>query len=133
MGEFKLGECYTRQEIRDQLGGGDLQSYLPTMDGKVIAACVRCCPCSNPNAPYVILPGWGPKIERTAKQFASQIDPVPAFTQKRGEKRKHVGYYRVKRQSFDEQEIERHAIKAHRAGDVSSVLFLERVDASCTK
>ena len=50
-----VGQSYTRQQIHDKVGGGSLQSYLPTRDGRVLCACLRLD--TNPGAPEVILPG----------------------------------------------------------------------------
>ena len=58
---FELGQAYTRPEIRAAAGGG-LQDYLPPADGVVVCGCFN--PDLNPDAPDVILPGFGPGIER---------------------------------------------------------------------
>ncbi len=45
-----LNKTYTREEIHEMLGG-DMQSYLPHKDGKVVCGCFRLD--TNPDAPNV--------------------------------------------------------------------------------
>ena len=124
-GKFTRDRCYTRDEIHNKLGGSK-QSYLPTVAGIVVAGCFQRSPSSNPDAPDIILPGFGPIVTKTADQFAKQGNAVPTFLKKRPGCWIYQGKYRVKEQSHDEEIINHHADKANREGDVSSVLFLER-------
>ena len=86
-------------------------------------------PDANPDAPDIILPGFGPVIEKRARQFTSQGGAVPIFIKQAVNWWQYVGMYRVVRQSFDKDEINWHATKAIRMNDVSSILFLRRVRA----
>jgi len=121
---FQLARHYTRREIHDALGG-NVEDYLPTKDGRVVCGAFRT-EDANPDAPMVILPGFGPRIEKNADLFASQGTGIPIFLKRGTNKWQYVGDFRVNRQSKEPSEIEKHAKRAGRQGDVSSVLFLER-------
>ena len=122
--KFSLAKHYTRDQIREVLGGNP-EEYLPTRKGRVVCGAFR--PDANPDAPMVILPGFGPRIEKTAEIFAGQSFGVPVFLKRATNSWQLVGYFRVQRLSKDPSEIARHASRAQREGDVSMVLFLERV------
>ena len=124
--KFEPGKLYTRDEIYAALGGSK-QSYLPTVNGRVVAACFKRSPDTNPDAPDIVLPGMGPIIKQAARQFTSQSDAVPTFIKQKVNQWKYVGMYKVERQSFDEEEIKRYAAKANRVNDVSSVLSLKKL------
>ena len=66
---FVRGQTYTRQEIHDQLGG-DLQSYLPHVQGEVVCGCFT--RRLDPNAPDQVLVGEGPDVVKYARVFAAQ-------------------------------------------------------------
>lgn len=126
---FQLGKHYTRDEIHDVVGGGT-EEYLPTKQGRVVCGAFR--PDANPDAPMIILPGFGEKIERTAEIFAKQADAIPVFL-KRGPKQwQYVGDFRVKKVSKDTSEIAKQERRANRQGTVSMVLFLERGSLTST-
>jgi hypothetical protein len=67
---FELGVSYTREQIHAQLGRS-LQSYLPHVGGRVVAACLRLD--TNPDAPAVILVGMGDGIEHAAELFGESL------------------------------------------------------------
>ncbi|MEA1053338.1 DUF6697 family protein [Lamprobacter modestohalophilus] len=121
---FERHKRYTRSDIHAVVGGS-VQAYLPTMAKVVVAACLN--PAQNPQAPEVVLVGCGPRIEATAAQFLRQGSAVPTFVKHQANAWEFVGDYRAVRQSFDLDEIERHAKTAGRDGDVTSILFLEPV------
>jgi hypothetical protein len=73
---FTTGQSYARREIHDAVGG-DLQSYLPSVEGTIVAACLT--RDTNPGAPFVILPGKGLRIQRAAEILCQQRTPVPTF------------------------------------------------------
>jgi hypothetical protein len=120
---FSFGRTYTREEIHDVLGGG-LQEYLLQSDGRIVGACLN--RKLNPNAPAVVLPGFGPKIEGSARLFAAQGDYVPTFMKFSSNAWEYVGEWRVRRLSEDEAEIAQWEARAGREDDVSMVLHLER-------
>jgi hypothetical protein len=122
---FSEGDCYTRQEINAAVGGS-VQSYLPTVHKQVVAGCFN--PTYDPSAPEIVLVGRGPIIEGTAEQLTLQGNGVPTFLKRGVNRWEYTGRYRVARHSRDEQEIQQHARKADRIGDVTSILFLERVE-----
>ena len=73
---FRIGSCYTRDEIGARLGGTK-QWYLPTVDSKVVAVCLR--KEHNPKAPNVVLCGSGPKIAKTGEWLAAATWTLPVF------------------------------------------------------
>ena len=79
----------------------------------------------NPHAPFVVLPGQGPDIQRWAYEFASQDEPVPCFLKRAGNLWEYVGDYRVRTLSEDPEEIAEWAQLADRDDDVSMILHLE--------
>ena len=120
---FVEGECYTRRDINRALGGS-VQSYLPTVNKHVVAACFNAT--YDPDAPEIVLVGRGPIIEGTADQLARQGNAVPTFLKRGVNCWEYAGTYGVIRHSRDRQEILDHAQRANRVGDVTSILFLER-------
>jgi hypothetical protein len=120
---FKIGHTYTRQQIRDALGGG-LQDYLPHDNGQVVCGCFRKKD-TNPDAPDIILPGNGRDIQKWARVFREQNYPVPIFIKKQVNAWMYVGDYHVERWTEDLSEIAKHATKSGRR-DITSVLFLKR-------
>ena len=121
---FVIGKPYTRRQIHDLLGGG-LEEYLPTKNGRVVCGCFR--RDGNPDAPLIVLPGFGEKIQRTARMFASQKSAVPIFLKGAPNEWRYVGDFRVSRVSDDASDITNHEKRANRKGTISMVLFLERV------
>jgi len=99
---FTKGMTYTRREIHLEVGG-DLVSYLPSLGGRVVAACLR--PDTDPDAPRVILPGSGPGIERSARRFVSQGSAVPTFLRLGPHRLQYVGRFAADRWSHDAAEI----------------------------
>ncbi|MBD9668013.1 hypothetical protein IB278_29000 [Variovorax sp. VRV01] len=73
---FSVGRDYTRDEIYSKVGGSK-QSYLPTKNGSVVAACLT--HGLNPQAPRVILCGRGSRIEPAGELLAQQPDAIPVF------------------------------------------------------
>jgi hypothetical protein len=116
------GHFYTREQIHDLLGGG-VQDYLPHKNGRVVCGCFK--KDTNPDAPNVVLPGDGPKIQKWAKVFREQNYPVPIFIKKDINKWEYVGDYQVKGWTDKSSDIFHYA-KTSGRNDVTSVLFLER-------
>jgi hypothetical protein len=73
---FEIGHEYTRDEIHAELGGSKV-SYLPTMNGRVVAACLT--RDLNPRAPHVVICGNGPQISSAGRALASQSHGIPVF------------------------------------------------------
>jgi hypothetical protein len=100
---FRIGEAYTRRQIHDQLGGS-VQSFLPTVDGEVVCACLS--RDMNPDAPDVILVGNKPIVLQSAEQFSKQTTSVPVFIKKISKEWIYVGDYSVNKVIHREEGID---------------------------
>src|SRR5262245_56942382 len=109
---FDLGESYTREQIHAFLGGG-LQTYLPHVGGRVVAACLRLD--TNPDAPNIILPGTGKGIEYAAQLLVSQRFPVPIFVKRGTGRWEYVGEFVPLRWSRESTEITEQAQRSKRS------------------
>lgn len=89
---FQIGHEYTRDQIHGHLGGSK-QSYLPTVLGHVVAACLK--PELNPRAPNVVLCGNGPIIASAGVVLTSQHDPVPVFIKRATNRWEYQGKFKV--------------------------------------
>lgn len=89
---FDSGREYTRDEIHAQVGGSK-QSYLPTKNGAVVAACLK--PHLNPRAPQVILCGRGERIEPAGRLLASQPHAIPVFLKRGTNRWEYRGLFKV--------------------------------------
>ena len=118
---FELGAVYTRRQIHD-LVGGDLESYLPRREGQVVCGCFD--RDINPDAPDVVLAGFGPGREASARTFARQASFVPIFLKARINEWEYVGDFRVRELSERSDVISRYAAESGR-DDIAMVLFLE--------
>ena len=119
---FVVGRTYSRTAIGRALGGS-WQAYLPTVGGRVVCGAFK--PAYNPEAPAVVLAGFGPVIESSARAFHRQGRAVPVFLKRATNAWEYRGEYRVRKLSDDQVVVRAHAVRADRAGDVSMVLFLE--------
>jgi hypothetical protein len=120
--DFAFGQTYTRAQIRAALGG-DLWSFFPHRDGRVVCGCFR--PDLNPDAPDVILPGRGPAIERWAHVFATQRGFIPCFVKEDTDAWEYMGRFCVRRVISDAAELGARARAAYRPpGALSMVLYL---------
>lgn len=84
----------------------------------------------NPDAPEVVLPGFGPEIEGAAGHFAQQREPIPVFLKHRSNAWRYMGDYYCRELSRDPAIIAKRAARAVRLGQVSMVLFLEAVNGT---
>ncbi len=91
-GIFIERNFYTRQHIHEKLGGG-IQSYLPTLNGNVVCACLS--RTLNPRAPDVILVGSGTNVFKTAEILSRQTGPVPVFIKEAVNSWRYEGLYAV--------------------------------------
>lgn len=122
---FELRHLYSRRDIHERVGGS-VQSFLPHIEGRVVAACVHTD--TNPDAPDIILPGKGPGIQHAAELLVEQATPVPTFLYRNPAKWEYVGDYRLERCSRDPEEIARQVRRSDRP-DVTMVLYMERINA----
>jgi hypothetical protein len=122
---FTIGQCYTRDQIRAQLGGSAID-FLPRACGVVVCGCftTEC----NPDAPDVVIPGTGPVIEESAEIFCSQDFPVPIFLKRRPGAWEYVGDYQVESFKTDQQTIEKyHKWSITPLSEITRVMFLKRI------
>lgn len=122
---FQNSRFYSRQEIRDALGGGSVQSYLPTIDGCVVAGCFTTN--LNPDAPYRIFPGDGPIIRSSAHIVASQREPFPVFLKRGNKQFEFIGNFRGAGIDENPNAIQQANQRSNRT-DVTAILTLARVD-----
>lgn len=120
---FERGSTYSRNEIHALIGGGT-QDYLPHKNGRVVCGCFK--PELQPEVPGIVLSGVGPGIERWARVFREQRDPVPIFLKRAINRWEYVGQYVVDRFSEDAAVIAEQARKTGR-GEITTVLYLREV------
>ena len=89
---FSIGRDYTRDEIHAKVGGSK-QSYLPTKNGAVVAACLT--RVLNPQAPRVILCGRGAIIEPTGELLAQQLSAIPVFLKRDVNRWEYQGLFKA--------------------------------------
>jgi hypothetical protein len=89
---FTIGECYSRDEIHCVLGGSKV-SCLPSVDGKLVAACLSLR--FSPAAPTVVLCGQGPKTTPASRLLTLQQEPLPIFIKKAANRWQFCGDFRV--------------------------------------
>lgn len=89
---FTIGECYTRGEIHGVLGGSKV-SCLPSIDGKLVAACLTLT--FSPAAPAVVLCGQGPKTTPASRLLALRCEKLPVFIKKAAGRWQFRGEFRV--------------------------------------
>lgn len=118
---FRRGRHYTRREIHDHLGGGSLQTYLPSKEGHILCACLRLD--TNPDAPEVILPGTGPGIEEAARRLRRQRGPLPVFIKAGSGAWRFEGMYEVEPKRWTQDDIDTHSRRSGRT-DITSVIWM---------
>ena len=120
--KFILGEYYTRQQIHDVVGG-ELVSYLPSVNRKIVAGCFTFV--LNPDLPYKILVGDAPLVVQKAKMLCEQEEPIPVFSKIEKNKWEYIGCFRAK-YIEDILVIQPYAFEAGR-DDVVGLLVLEEI------
>lgn len=115
----RMGRHYSRREIHDALGG-DVQSYLPSAGGRVVAICLD--PRKNPAAPREILVGTGPRIRQRGDALVRQGGPLPVFLKRAAGVWEAVGSFVVESSSDDPVVLREKA--RLRTGNVSRVIWL---------
>ena len=119
---FLMGKDYNRSQIHAELGG-NTQSYLPFVGGKVVCACLTTK--LNPGAPRIILVGRGRDIERAGQLLSRQAVPIPVFIKQTKNRWTYRGLWRVRDSSQSPESIEKESSPAQRA-DVTSVIYMTR-------
>ena len=119
---------YSREEIRKEVGGGDLQSYLPYNEGRILCGCFD--PGLNARAPFEIDVGDLPKVTQYAQLLWQQGHEIPVFL-KRGTKAwEYVGRFRAVRYNSDPDDL---YPRQPRRTDAVAVLYLTRSDDDTTE
>jgi hypothetical protein len=116
MDTFEVGETYAFAQIQAQFGG-DCMSYLPQVGTRVV--CGRFTPAMNPNAPYEILVGDPPKVQRKAELLATQRGMLPVFLKDAPKAWRYCGMLEFVDYITDARAVER---KAHAAGRTDRVV-----------
>ncbi|WP_322082259.1 DUF6697 family protein [Burkholderia sp. BCC1972] len=89
---FEIDKQYTREFIHSACGGSK-QGFLPTKNGKVVAACLRTD--LNPHAPDVILCDGSASARSAGRTLAAQRDAIPVFIRMATDSYRFVGRYVV--------------------------------------
>jgi len=89
---FTIGECYSRDEIYGVLGGSKV-SCLPSVKGKLVAACLTLG--FSPAAPSVVLCGQGPKTALASRLLTLHREKLPIFIKRAARRWQFRGNFRV--------------------------------------
>lgn len=122
---FEVENNYTREEIAAELGGSAIE-YLPRVGGKVVCACLR--PDLNPDAPQIILAGFGLQVEESAKALCEQPrKAMPVFVKQQTNAWKYVGDFTFDRFSTEPEEIRKQETLSGRSGrdGISRIIHLK--------
>ncbi len=131
--KFAVGEHYSHKEIREALGGGEPQTYLPQIKGQNRIAAGLFRRKSNPGAPREIQVGTGPQNVKKAELLAEQDDrSIPVFIKRedlKGTDRvwQHYGEYKFIELLDDKQTLSKAEEKSGRHGKLTYVLRLAPV------
>ena len=117
---FIVDNSYTREDIHNEVGGS-VQSFLPTVDGRVVCACLS--KEMNPNAPNEILVGNKPRVVKSAEQFSKQSFAVPVFIKEASNEWIYQGDYIVKKDTYRNEGIDDFDLAGRE--DIQIVLELE--------
>jgi hypothetical protein len=89
---FEISQNYTRDYIHTVCGGSK-QAFLPTRNGKVVAACLR--PDLNAQAPDVIICTGGAAARSAGRTLARQVEAIPVFIKLETDLFQYVGQFAV--------------------------------------
>ena len=90
--------------------------------GKIVAAALQ--PKLNPEAPFVILVGDGPRRESSAKILCEQSSPMGVYLKRGVNQWEYFGQFVVKHWSESDTEISIHSKRARR-NDIVRVIYLK--------
>lgn len=122
---FALGERYSSQRICDLAGGGNSQTYLLRLDGRIVAG--RFDPKLNPNAPREVYAGHGPVIVESASLAVEQNSDFPVFLKRGNKDYEYVGRFSASEFSDEPEDIARAEAASNRHGRIAGVLKLKPV------
>jgi len=114
-----IGTRYSREQIREAVGGGDLQSYLPHSHGRVLCGCFD--PALNARAPYEIDVGDLPNVIRYAEALMQQASEIPVFLKHGTGEWEYLGQFLPVRYSTEKEDL---YPKKSRRPDAVAVLYL---------
>ncbi|KVU97538.1 hypothetical protein WK75_00300 [Burkholderia ubonensis] len=123
---FEMNKNYTREFIHTACGGSK-QAFLPTKNGKVVAACLRTD--LNPHAPDVIICDGSASARAAARTLANQGGAIPVFIKVETDAFRFVGLFVVSESltiPLDYQQLVRNS--GFTTGQVSRVLKMKRYD-----
>lgn len=122
---FKIDESYTRRQIHEKVGGS-VQTYLPTVSGRVVCACLT--KAMNPEAPDIILVGNKPRVIQAARQLAIQPDPIPIFLKQVSNAWIYVGMFSVKQATSRNEGLDKFNLAGRQ--NIELVLVMTRSPSS---
>ena len=118
--ELQFGTLYTRREIHDIVGGGDLQSYLPLTEGRIRCGCFD--PELNRRAPYEADVGNAPNVLRYAQLLAVEHGEIPVFLKRETNSWEYVGRFRATAYSDNPTDLAQNELRRQ---DAVAVIYLE--------
>jgi hypothetical protein len=89
---FEINKNYTREFIHTACGGSK-QAFLPTKNGRVVAACLRTD--LNPQAPEVIICDGSASARAAGRTLSGQDDAIPVFIKMETDAFRFVGLFAV--------------------------------------
>ncbi len=116
---FTLGQLYTRQQIHEAIGG-DLQSYLPHVGGRVVCGCFD--NHLNKRAPFEIDVGNKPDVIKYAERVESQTGTIPVFMKRGSAEWEYVGEFSALK--LERNPADLHPANPSRRKDAVAVLYL---------
>lgn len=124
---FDTTTAYTRMQIQ-KLVGGELQSYLPQKNKRILAGCFN--RTYNPDCPEQIQAGKAKKVVDKAELLISQPDNVfPVFVKEGKSSRTYsfIGYFRCTGGRNDPGSLRAAEMRSGRHGALSYVFNLAPV------
>lgn len=122
---FQPNVPYTRAEIQARVGG-ELQTYLPQRDHRILAGCFSSQ--LNPSAPAMVYAGNAAKVTAKAELLAEQPENrFPVFLKEKSSSRHYfyVGHYKCRSISNSPAVIAAAARESSRQGELSYVIYLD--------
>ena len=121
---FRRDISYRRAQIQ-KLVGGEIRTYLPQKDWRILAGCFSAE--MNPNAPREIFAGNLPKVVAKAELLGTQPENTfPVFIRQKNSDRDYYfqGYYKCSRITKNRKAISKAESLSGRHGELSYILYL---------
>ena len=128
---LEVQRTYTRHEISGMLGG-NIQAYLPVVDGRVVCGCFRKEEEFNADSPEEVVFGRDyvkPQAERAATIVYEQGkggEAIPVFIRRDAAKWEYVGDYRCVGLVTDPAMLARKMAAHPRRGVIKGILLFEK-------